>query len=123
MASIPQQQPSEPRRRVEYTANFERKLDQLLENQTRLEVQMSELRAGIMPRHEIDAEIEKRVHVNAYLSDKTGIENRLKHLEDAPSGSWMRAGILMSSGIGCLGLLSGAIGILVSILIASHVIG
>ena len=121
MASLPQ--PSQqPRHRVEYTADFANKLDRMLEKQTALEVQLSELRASMVTRLEIDAEIEKRVSQSAYLSDKVGLENRLKHLEDAPSASWLRAGILISSGIGCFGLLGTCVGILVTILIATHVI-
>lgn len=116
-------QPSQPRRRVEYTADFANKLDRMLEKQTALEVSLGELRASIMPRHEIDAEIEKRVHINAYLSDKTGIENRLKNLEDAPSSTWARAGVMITGGIGCFGLLLSAVAILVTILVASHAIG
>jgi hypothetical protein len=108
---------------VEYTADFESKLDRLLEKQTHLEVSLSELRASMVTRLEIDAEIEKRVSQSAYLSDKTSMENRLKHLEEAPSASWLRAGILISSGIGCLGLLGTCAGIIVTILIASHIIG
>lgn len=108
---------------MEYTADFEHKMDRLLEKQTALEVSLSELRAGIMPRTEIDMEIEKRVSQSAYLSDKTGIENRLQHLEEAPSAVWLRAGILISSGIGCCGLIGTVIGIIVTILIASHIIG
>jgi hypothetical protein len=123
MTIQPAPQPQRKRVRVEYSADFAQKLDRLLEEQTALKVSLSELRASIMPRHEIDAEIEKRVSQSAYLSDKNGLENRLKHLEDAPSASWLRAGILISSGIGCCGLIGTVIGIIVTILIASHIIG
>lgn len=122
MATTPQQQPQK-RVRVEYTADFAQKLDRMLEKQIALEVSMGELRAGMMPRHEIDAEIEKRVSISSYLSDKTSIENRLKNLEDAPSTAWSRAGVLISAGIGCLGFLVGCVSILVSIMIATHLIG
>lgn len=108
---------------MEYTADFEHKLDRLLENQVRLEVSMETLRGSIMPRSEVDAEIEKRVSLTSYLSEKSSIENRLKNLEDAPSSAWGKAGILVSSGIGCLGLLVGSISIFVSVLIATHAIG
>lgn len=115
--------PTRKRVRVEYTADFANKLDRMLEKQTHLEVSIEGLRASIMPRAEIDMEIEKRVSVSSYLSDKNNIENRLKNLEDAPSTTWSRAGVLISSGIGCLGLIVSAVAILVTILVASHVIG
>lgn len=120
--STPQQPSQPPRRRVEYTADFEHKLDRLLEKQTHLEISLGEIRASMMPRAEIDMEVEKRVSISSYLSDKTAIENRIKNLEDAPSSAWARAGILVSGGIGCLGLLVGSASILVSILIAVHAI-
>jgi hypothetical protein len=123
MATPQTPQPREPRHRMEYTAGFENKMDRILEKQTALEVQLSELRASMVTRLEIDAEMEKRVSQSAYLSDKVGVENRLKHLEDAPSAGWLRAGILVSGGIGCLGLLGTCVGIVVSILVASHIIG
>jgi|SRR5579885_1253539 len=115
--------PARPRRRVEYTAALADKLDRIIEKQTMLEVSLGELRAGIMPRHEIDAEIEKRVSLSSYLSDKTAIENRLKDLEEAPSATWARAGILISGSIGCLGLALSCVSIVVAILVASHIIG
>lgn len=123
MTTQQQGQQAQKRVRVEYTADFSNKLDRLLEKQTHLEVSMGELRASMMPRAEIDMEIEKRVSITSYLSDKTAIENRLKNLEDAPSSAWVRAGILISGGIGCLGLLVTTVSILVTILIATHVIG
>lgn len=117
-------QPSQPpRRRVEYTADFESKLDRLLEKQTRLEVSIESLRGSIMPRAEIDQEIEKRVPLTTYASDKANYEERFKRLEDAPSATWARAGILISGGIGCFGVLLSAVGILVAILVAAHIIG
>lgn len=108
--------------RVEYTADFAHKLDRILERQTALEVALGELRASIMPRHEIDAEIEKRVAQSAYLADKTAIENRLHRLEEAPTATWTRGGIVGSLSVGCLGVLLAAVSILVAILTAVHVI-
>lgn len=108
---------------MEYSAAFEQKLDRLLEKQTHLEVTMSEIRASIMPRAEIDQEIEKRVPLTIYTSDKLGFEERFKRLEDAPSATWARAGILISGGIGCLGLLLSGVSILVAVLVAGHIIG
>lgn len=115
--------PTRKRIRVEYTADFAQKLDRIIEEQTVLKVSLSELRAGIMPRHEIDAEIEKRVSLTGYLSDRAAIENRLKSLEEAPSATWSRAGVLISGGIGCAALVISCLSIVVMILIASHVIG
>jgi anti-sigma-K factor RskA len=108
---------------VEYTADFANKIDRMIEKQTALEVAIGELRASIMPRHEIDAEIEKRVPLTTYASDRLNFEERFKRLEEAPSATWARAGILISGGIGCLSLLVASTSILVSILIAAHVIG
>lgn len=119
----PQSPQPRPRRRVEYTADLTNKLDRMIEKQTALEVAFGELRASIMPRHEIDAEIEKRVPLTTYASDRLNVEERFKRLEDAPSATWSRAGILISGGIGCLSLVVASIGIFVSILIATHVIG
>lgn len=116
-------QTARPKRvRVEYTADFAQKLDRVLEKQTALEVQLGELRASVMPRHEIDAEIEKRVNVSAYLSDRSATENRLKRLEDAPTAGWLRAGVLISGGLGCTGVLISTLSVIVTILIATHVI-
>lgn len=116
-------QPPQPRRRLEYTALLEEKLNRMLENQTRLEVTMEQIRGSIMPRAEIDSEMEKRVSLAIYASDKLSFEERFKRLEDAPSATWSRAGILISGGIGCAGLLVAAVSILVTILVASHIIG
>ena len=109
---------------MEYNATFAQKIDKLLDNQNRLEVALEALRGSIMPRHEIDAEIEKRVPISTYISDKTSIEGRLKDLEDAPSATWSRTGIILSASIGCLGLLVGSASIVVTIIIAiaTHVL-
>lgn len=108
---------------MEYTAVLEDKLDRLLEKQNHLEIAFEGLRASIMPRAEIDNEMEKRVPLTIYASDKLSFEERFKRLEDAPSATWSRAGILISGGIGCAGLLLSAVSIFVVILVASHIIG
>lgn len=119
-----QPQPSQsPRRRVEYTADFENKMDRMLDKQTHLEVAIEQIRGSIKPRQEIDMEMDQRVHVNVYRSDRENDDKRFRKLEEAPSAVWLRAGILISSGIGCLGLIGTVIGIIVTILIASHIIG
>lgn len=108
---------------MEYTANFENKLDRLLEKQTHLEISIEGLRASIKPRQEIDMEIDQRVLLTTYASDKANFEERFKRLEDAPSATWAKAGILISGGIGCFGVLLSAVGILVAIMVAAHIIG
>ena len=114
--------PKPRRRRVEYTADFENKFDRFLEKLNHVEISIESLRGLIMPRPEITMEIEKRVPLATYTSDKLNNEERFKRLEDAPSATWSRAGILISGGIGCAGVLIGCVSILVSILIATHVI-
>lgn len=108
---------------MEYTVGFENKMDRMLDNQTRLEVAIEQLRGSIKPRQEIDMEMDQRVHINAYRDDRANDDKRFKKLEEAPSAVWLRAGIVISSGIGCLGLLATGVTILVTILIATHVIG
>lgn len=122
MASSPPTPPQPARRRVEYTADFERKMDRVLEKQTDMQVAIEQIRGSIKPRQEIDAEIDQRVHVDAYRIDRENDEKRFKKLEDAPSAVWLRAGIVISGGIGCLGLLGTCVSIVVTILIASHII-
>lgn len=108
---------------MEYTADFENKMDRMLDKQTHLEVAIEQIRGSIKPRQEIDMEMDQRVHVNVYRSDRENDDKRFRKLEEAPSAVWLRAGILISSGIGCLGLIGTVIGIIVTILIASHIIG
>lgn len=110
------------RPRLTYTNDLQNKIDQLLHSQNKLEIALAELRSSMMPRHEISAEIEKRVSVTSYLSDKSGIENRLKHLEDAPQSSWSRASVLISSGMGCLSLMISVFSVVLAFFIATHII-
>lgn len=98
------------------------KLDRILEKQMHLEVAIEQLRGSIKPRQEIDFELDQRLSITAYRSDRDNDEKRFKRLEDAPTASWAKAGILISGGIGCAGVTIAMLGILVTILIASHVI-
>ncbi len=102
--------------RVEYSAGLANKIDELVRGQNQLAIQLSSLQASIMPRHEIDSELEKRVMIGTYIADKTALEQRVKDLEEAPQSVWSRASILVSSGLGCLSLLIGSSGAIIAVI-------
>lgn len=120
--TTPAPQAARKRVRVEYTADFAAKIDKLVESQNQLAIQVSTLAASVMPRHEIDSELEKRVTLGTYISDKAALEQRVERLENAPQNTWTRFSIIMSSGLGCISLITGSCGVVIGVisLIVSH---
>lgn len=98
------------------------KIDNMAGGLQKLEVAFAKLEMSITPRHEIVQEVEKRVPMSVYLADQKASIERITKLEAAPTSTWNRASILVSAGVGCLALVLTAVSILVSVLVATHVI-
>lgn len=109
---------TEKREAVQYRTLSD-KIDQVASGQTKLEVALGRLEASMMPRHEIAAAVAERVPMTIYLSDKAALEMQIKELKAAPQATWVKAGILISSGVGCLSLIIGAAGVIIALLVAT----
>ena len=81
---------------------------------TEIKVAIQNVKGSLVPRAEIEADLDRRVAVDTYISDQKSINERILRIETSP----MRMLAWLGAGTGCLGLLIAFVGICTTIIIA-----
>lgn len=81
---------------------------------TEIKVAIQNVKGALVPRAEIEADLDRRVAVDTYTSDQKSINERIMRIESSP----IRMLAWLGAATGCLGLLAAFLGVVTTIIIA-----